>query len=80
MSGADKTPRGIATKGVGSIGNVDHLNRTVTMADIWRRDATKPEFIRVPAKMGRPAGPLETSKLPYAGKDGNGSHEEWERT
>jgi hypothetical protein len=70
------TGTGIVTNGEGKP-CVSHLNLTRTMADVWRekpparRDAGKghqPEPPRVRI-MGRPPGPPELQRIPYAGRD-----------
>lgn len=79
MSGYDETPRGIPTYGIGSTNNGHYLNRGITMAHVWGlmdrvRQMPVPSK---PAKMGRPAGPAEITKFPYAGKDKFAHGEEW---
>lgn len=64
----------VQTNGIGQHCDA-HLNLTRSLADVWgvsqaevaaTRPMPKPEPL--PATMGRPPGPVEPKKIPYAGK------------
>lgn len=61
------SPRAIETNGIGRQSDY-HLNRTVCVSLEPPRIGNPLGGQRVPvARMGRPRGPVETIKIPYAG-------------
>jgi hypothetical protein len=61
------TGTAIKTNGVG-FRTTSHLNLTISLADAWKMKPLPPKETK-PAKIGRPPGPREASRIPYAGKE-----------
>lgn len=73
---------GVRTNGIGKV-TTAHLNLTRTMADVVREEGALEEEVDAPAepvapaKIGRPKGPREPKRFPFAGFD---PHEgKWEK-
>jgi hypothetical protein len=70
---------GVKTNGIGFRTNA-HLNLDVTMGDVMRSERAEDELRRArnkkppkkpKATIGRPKGPSEPTKFPYAGRERN---------